>query len=253
MVDIPKIGKACRVAELAASAKQIEEAYSDALSEGLSPSPQLEGLFAEFSSLLSDMIQAIHHKNEPHSLEEADHQRFEQVQALYHCVQQASLRSKPEIKEAGEKLASVLSRYGKSGIYAPISEGSALVDALLQDLAEEDLQGDIAKISDLKEIIGDLQASQNEFYRQNQLFIEQKAAEADFESASQLKAMLIDLLNGKMFISLMAASITDDAGIKQLAQNISQISSDLKLTLKRRKALAQNAKLAGVDALEAEA
>lgn len=200
----------------------------------LQDEPFLKSLFAELEQLSAKITEAIKKDVKLSSLEEADLYRDNAIRSLHNVL--LGYRSMPiaSLKEQGEKLYTVFSKYGVKITKENYATESSLIESLLLDLSASELQSAITALSGVRECIAELRKTQTAFTNLRLEYEKTVAERGTSVSASALKKPMLNLINGKLLPYLSAMIMVDSVKYETFTHNILQVLEDTNTAVKRR-------------------
>lgn len=194
----------------------------------------LKEVFAEIETLSAQITEAIKRDLVFSKLEDADLQRDHIVRSLHNVLVGYRSMSVASLKEHGEKLYAVFSKYGVKITKESYATESSLIESLLQDLSAADLQSAIGGLSGVSELITELRTAQTAFNELRAEYEKALSVQKTGMSASALKKPLLEAINAKLITYLAAMRIAKAADYEAFAKAISQTIEMTNTAIKRR-------------------
>lgn len=228
---IPKLISSGRVNDVSAVAINICNSYDKENWESDSNMLSIFTLLKNKSKSLSIAIK----KNKTESkMDELDNSRDYNVRALHYLIQGAIYNPDGNIKNAGEQIYSVFSKYGCEITSLNYGAETAQITSLLIDLSAGNLQDSISKIPGCDNCINNLKTAQQNFENAYVDWEETRAKENLEVSSSEYKKEVLHIINGKIVIYLRAMKEMDEATYGDFANTIAKIISETNEIIKRR-------------------
>ena len=157
------------------------------------------------------MTEALNEKVAYSILAPIDDKRDSLLRVIFHEADAKELWPDAAIGQAASVVAAELDKYGFEIIDMGYATESANINALLQDLKKPEVRAAIAKLRDLKYLIGKLEAAQEEFEAAYLQFVGVKIEKGKLKSATKLRNVLRDQINNELIVYLngMAMSKPD--------------------------------------------
>lgn len=194
----------------------------------------LKTVFAEIEELSVKITEAIKKDVVLSKLEDADLRRDNAVRMLHNVLLGYQSMPVPALKQHGEKLYKVFSKYGVSIIRESYATESSLIEALLQDLSAADLSESIAALSGVTESIANLRAEQTAFTQLRVGYEKAIVEQHNTPSASKLKKPLVELINVKLIGYLTAMKMVDAPKYEAFATAIGQVIENMNVNIRKR-------------------
>lgn len=204
--------------------------------------PYLLTLVAELQARYAQITEAIRRDKAHSDLEEADELRGTKVSNFFKVVDGAAANEIPALREAGLRLQAVLGRYGLHIIHENYTAESGFIEAMLLDLSADDLKASVLAIQGAKEGIAAIRAAQDNFNAKRVAYEKAAATDRQTETASTLKAPLLQLINEKYLPQLAALRNSDPADYAAYADAAEKITEDTNAAIKLRATLAKKKK-----------
>lgn len=200
----------------------------------LQDEPFLKPLFIELGQLSAKITEAIKKDVKLSTLEEADLYRDNAVRALHNVL--LGYRSMPvaSLKEHGERLYTIFSKYGVKITKESYATESSLIESLLLDLSAPELQSAITALLGVKECISELRKTQTAFTNLRLEYEKTVAERGASISASALKKPILELINGKLLPYLSAMIMVDATKYEAFTHSILQVIEEINTAVKRR-------------------
>jgi hypothetical protein len=229
---IHKLISYSRATEVSTVAESIVGAYKGTT---LSSDTYLSGLMTGLEGDQVSLTAAIKRMKAESELEEMDELRDENIRSLYYLVLGQLHHPDATVKAAAQKVFDVLEHYGLSVAVESYSTESALVDSLLNDLANPELQESIAALSGCAESIAALQTAEDNFEAARIAFEKEKAQESTLENASNIKKEVANLINQKLVVYLRAMVQVNPEMYDLFGRTVDQIIADNNEVVKKRR------------------
>ncbi|ATA90078.1 hypothetical protein CGC58_10320 [Capnocytophaga stomatis] len=194
----------------------------------------LKSTFAEIETLSHEITEAIKRDVSLSKQEEADLRRDNLVRSLNAALLGYCALPIPQLKENGEKLFAVFSKYGVKITKEAYAVESSLIESLLKDLSAPELEPAIASLTGVGEIISQLRTAQTSFTQIRTEYEKAVSEQKDAPSASSLKKPLLNAINGKLIPYLIAMKIANPAQYSSLANAVAQAIDATNIAIKRR-------------------
>ncbi|MDO4782024.1 MAG: DUF6261 family protein [Capnocytophaga felis] len=194
----------------------------------------LVSLFEEIETLSEQIIEAIKRDVIVSKLEEVDNARGKMIRSLNNILKGYQSMPIPKLKEAGEKLYKVFSKYGVSITRESYANQSSLTESLLQDFSATELESDISTLVGVSECISELRNTQNKFNEMRLEYEKTLVAQSQKPTASQLKKLLINVINTKLVPYLIAMQLVNADKYGSFSATVTQIIEDNNISVKRR-------------------
>ena len=231
MAELIKLKSAARTSEVNSVTSGMISEYSK---KDWSSDAYLTNLFTELQMLDANLTVAVNRIKAESDLEDKDATRDELIRSINYVILGFLHSPDPTFKSAAEKVYSVFEHYGFNITTENYESESTLVKSLLLDLSKEELQSSIAVLPSLGTSISRLRSAQTEFEVAQLVFQNEKAAQGNLESASEIKKKIIPLINEKLFFYLRAMNLADPAKYCEFTSNITQIIVDVNQKVKVR-------------------
>ncbi|GIM48986.1 DUF6261 family protein [Capnocytophaga stomatis] len=194
----------------------------------------LKSTFAEIETLSQQITEAIKRDIAFSKQEDADLRRDDLVRSLNTALLGYCALPIAQLKENGEKIYAVFSKYGVKITKEAYAIESSLIESLLQDLSAPELEPAIASLTGVGEIISQLRTAQTSFTQIRTEYEKAVSEQKDAPSASSLKKPLLNAINGKLIPYLIAMKIANPAQYSSLANAIAQAIEATNTAIKRR-------------------
>ncbi|GIM48565.1 DUF6261 family protein [Capnocytophaga stomatis] len=194
----------------------------------------LVSLFEEIETLSEQIIEAIKRDVIVSKLEEVDNARGKMIRSLNNILKGYQSMPIPKLKEAGEKLYKVFSKYGVSITRESYANQSSLTESLLQDFSATELESDISTLVGVSECISELRNAQKNFNEMRLEYEKTLVAQSQKPTASELKKVLINVINGKLVPYLIAMQLVNVNKYGSFSATVAQIIEDNNAAVKRR-------------------
>ncbi|MFK8273321.1 DUF6261 family protein [Capnocytophaga canimorsus] len=194
----------------------------------------LKSTFAEIETFSHEITEAIKRDVSLSKQEEADLRRDNLVRSLNAALLGYCALPIPQLKENGEKLFAVFSKYGVKITKEAYAVESSLIESLLKDLSAPELESAIASLQGIKEIISQLRNEQTAFTELRAEYEKSISEQKNTPSASSLKKPLLEAINGKLIPYLIAMKIANPKQYSSLANAVEQVIDTTNTTIKRR-------------------
>lgn len=194
----------------------------------------LVSLFEEIETLSEQIIEAIKRDVIVSKLEEVDNARGKMIRSLNNILKGYQSMPIPKLKEAGEKLYKVFSKYGVSITRESYANQSSLTESLLQDFSATELESDILTLVGVSECISELRNAQKNFNEMRLEYEKTLVAQSQKPTASELKKVLITVINTKLVPYLIAVQLVNADKYGSFSATVAQIIEDNNAAVKRR-------------------
>lgn len=212
--NISEIAEACKgIIELSKKYPIEEDAYYTIIFEKLSE--KLNELFGKINAgwLSSE-------------LKEKDDARDLDVRAIFYEVTAKCMRRSSNLKEKALRIKEVLDRYGLKITEDSYTIESAGIRAMLSDLNAPDMKKDVRSISDLKQLMDNLEESMLEFDTSAGTLIEDKNERENTKPASVVARELRDLFNDELAGYLTAMTLSNPKKYKTYTELANTLIDD---------------------------
>ena len=229
---IPKLINYSRTTEVSAVADRITDAYKGT---GLSTDAYLSGLMTGLEADQVLLTEAIKRMKAESELEAQDELRDTEIRSLYYLV--LGLQHHPDvaIKAAAQKVFTVTEHYGLSVVNESYASESALVGSMLADLAKPEFQDPVAALSGCAESIAKLQTAEDNFDVARIAFEQERAQESTLENASVIKKRVVNLVNQKLVVYLLAMMEVNPETYDLFTRTVAQVIADNNTAVKKRR------------------
>lgn len=229
---IQKLMTISRTTEVSATSERIVGAYKKT---GLSSDAHLLGLMTGLEEELALFTAAIKRMKVESELEAQDELRDGEIRSLYYLVLGLLHHPDQAIVAAAQKVFAVLEHYGLAVAGESYASESSLVGSMLADLAKPGLQEPIAALSGCAECIAKLQTAENNFDAARIAFEEEKAREGTLENATYIKRRVVNLINQKLVVYLLAMEQVTPETYGSFARTVAEIIADNNEVVKKRR------------------
>lgn len=232
-MSVPKISRQSRTTEVDATIKLIIQAYKETQ---LQSDPYLPALFGTISTISLDLTKAINRSKRESILDDKDSIRDDALRAPFYLVQGYRHHPDATIESAATTVTTVLDKYGIGIATESYAIESSLIESLLQDLSEGEIPTEIEKLPGLADLITKLTAAQAEFEAERLSYEQDKAQETTTKSATAVKRLMLEELNGKLVIYLRAMAQVDETTYGSFVRTLSEIIGNNNSSVKKRQA-----------------
>ncbi|MDO5104488.1 DUF6261 family protein [Capnocytophaga sp.] len=194
----------------------------------------LKPTFAEIETLSAQITEAIKRDVALSKLEDADLRRDNLIRSLNTALLGYRALPVTSLKENAEKLYAVFSKYGVKITREAYAVESSLIESLLKDLSAPEMQQAIATLTGIEEIVSGLRNEQTAFTQLRADYEKALSEQKNSPSASAVKKLLLEVINGKLVPYLIAMKIAKADQYTSLANAISQAIDDTNSAIKRR-------------------
>lgn len=231
-MNLPRMIYQSRVSEVDYSTKQILAKYDNtpAVQEDLHL-PLIVGTIRPVATKLSATI--LEQETES-SLEQKDINRDDATRNLYYMCHGYLHNPAPAIREAAQKVMNLFEDEKLEFINENYSVESSIINSMLTAFEKPEIVEAVAKLPGMEVQVSNLRTTQNDFDTTFLLWKDQKAANIQAPSASDLKKELLPLINEKLLPYLKAMTIVDSDTYKEFTQSVAQIIADNNSTVKKR-------------------
>ena len=223
MEIINKLVRKSRTTEVDAVCKRIIGVYEG---NDWSSDTYLTKIFTLLIAMMVRFTKAIHRIKTESDLEHKDDVRDDKIRDIHYILLGALHHPDSMVKEAGLKVNKVFDSYGLSIMAENYSTETSLVVSMLADFEDADLLSSIAAISGLTELIAALDIAQTDFETTRIAFEVEKSKEGMAESASQVKAEVLEVINDQLVVYLRAMVQVDEATYGDFTRAIAVIISE---------------------------
>ena len=229
---ITKLMTNSRTTEVSAVADRITDAYKGT---GLNTDAYLSGMMTGLEDDQVLLTAAIKRMKAESELEAQDEARDAEIRALYYLVLGLQHHPDEAIKAAAQKVFAVLEHYGLSVANESYASESSLVGSMLVDLATPEFQEPIAALSGCAESIAKLKTAEDNFAAALIAFEQEKAHESTLENATVIKKRVVNLINQKLVVYLIAMAQANPETYDLFARTVGQIIADNNVAVKKRR------------------
>ncbi len=226
-----KISRNSRVTELDSSVKRVIASYQ---SSDWTSDIHLTGLFNDLEVESKKLTTAIMHLKGDSELDERDDIRDEDFRSFYYLV--FGLRYNPDqvIKEAAEKLFSIIGSKGLGVVDENYAVESSIIESMFEQIDAGSMIDNVEVLEGAEVLLDKLRLSQINFEKAELELETAKAKATQKLSATDIKKEMLPLFNGKVLLYLHAMSVVDEPTYGEFARTVAQIISDNNITVKRR-------------------
>lgn len=179
----------------------------------------LKATMAQMETLSAQITTAILQNRTLSTLEAADGVRDDAIRTLGTLLAAYAVFPIAEKKELAAPLKAVYDKYAKAGITgASYASESSLVESLLEDLAAENLAGNIKGLEGIGEAVASVRAAQDEFTKANDDYVKANASKG--ASASSYNKPIVSLINDKLVPYLDAMVIASNENCLEFAKGV---------------------------------
>ncbi len=180
------------------------------------------------------LTQAVNRMKAASELEEKDEVRDNALRSLYYLVQGFLHHPDKTISAEAQKLMAVLEHHGLAITSESYATESSLLNAMLNDLANTDLESSIAKISGCAELIAALQTAEDIFEATRLQYDENKAGEGTLSSATNLKREAVKLINAKLVVYLRVMIQVNEPDYGTFTRTVAEMIASNNQVVKKR-------------------
>ncbi len=227
-----KVITAVRVTELGDVANRLAILYKKTAS--LQDDAFLQKIFDTIEKQGNAITEAVKRDGVYSQLDEVDADRDKAIKALAKLLDGYRYIPIESLKQHGEKLYTIFSKYGIKITEENYSSQSNLIDSLLQDYAAESVLTSIAALSGVQEAIENIRTSQNNFATIRAEYEALLATKKNLASASSLRKPLLDVINKQLIPYLVAMNIANKAKYGKFIANASEIVESINEVVKAR-------------------
>lgn len=191
-----KLRSVTRVSEVADTAERLLKNYQ-ATPEVLGDE-FLSGVFTKLETSHRLLVEAIKSSVSLSKLDEADALRDEKIKALEKVLNGYQNLPIEDLKQHGQRLYAVFSKYGLAITKENYVSESGLIEALLKDLSVAELQASISALSGVAESIEGLRTAQQAFNLQRLEYEKAQASKSTQDKASSIKKVLLAVINNEL-------------------------------------------------------
>lgn len=220
-MSIGKIKSKCRVTVVATAAREIGIAFAN--EPQLRMNADLTQIIQEIGSRESAISAVINQQNAYSVQDEKDGRRDAVTRDLNKAITGYCAIPVEPIRSAAMEIASVFNLFGVSMVDSPYAVQSGHTNALLMKLNEPMIKEKTRQLPGVEQLITTLSAAQAEF---EVAYVAYESAVADqkaVESASTLKPILIDTINGKLVTLLRALTMLNEHQYGHFSSVVGQI------------------------------
>ncbi len=194
----------------------------------------LTGIFNDLNPFTVRLTAAIRRAKTESELEAKDEVRDDNLRGLHYLLTGYMHHPNPEIKAAAITLENVFDNYGLKITGESYASESTLISSLLLDLNNEEYGAPIAALSGCRDLIGVLTDAQQDFEETRVTWEREKANEGTYENATELKKEVIDIINNRLVVYLLAMQQVDPERYDEFTNTIAIIIAENNETVKRR-------------------
>lgn len=194
----------------------------------------LKPTFAEIETLSAQITEAIKRDVALSKLEDADLRRDNLIRSLNTALLGYRALPVAPLKENAEKLYDVFSKYGVKITKETYAVESSLIESLLKDFSSPEMQQAIAALTGIEEIVSGLRNEQTAFTELRATYEKAMSEQRNSPSASAVKKLLLEVINGKLIPYLIAMKIAKPTQYGSLANAVAQTIDDTNSAIKRR-------------------
>ncbi len=220
-----------RNTEIGDASKQIIGAYN---LSGLYNDSFLAALLSTLETETTKLTTSVKRMKTESELKEKDAARFQKVRSVYYMLLGFLYHPSPEINESARVVKKVFDKYGMSMVKESYATKSALIMSMLTDFGDLKIQELIASLSGLGELIAALKQAQTDFEVCRVHYEGDKAKEGMLENATALKKVVVNIINEKLIVYLIAMQQVNEPVFGELARTVAQIIADNNKTVKKR-------------------
>jgi hypothetical protein len=196
--------------------------------------PNLARCFTSLGEKIPELTKAINRPKTISLLKEKDAVRDLKIRAFHQLLSGYSCHPSEFINAAAQKLLKVFDNYGTAVTRDSYTAESSLLGSLLLNLANPELQGEIAKLSGIAELIAAIQAAQDDFEQVRVAYAVAKAKEGIRARTTKIKMEVVEIINSKLVIYLRAMQQLNPETYGIFAATCSQIIGGNNEQLKKR-------------------
>ena len=195
----------------------------------------LSAIFTSLEAEGARLTAAIKRSKVESELEEKDELRDAGLRSLHYLLTGLMHHPDPAIQTAAGEVDAVFDNYGLSIQDENYASQSSLTSSLLLDLDRPELQASIDLLSGCSEIIEGIRAAENDFIQASIAYKKASARESTLESATQIKAAVVNVINNRLVIYLRAMVQVDESTYGDLGRTIARIIGDNNEVVKKRR------------------
>ncbi len=230
-IIIPKIKTQSKVAEVGAIITNLLEAYATA---GLAEDLNLAAMFDALQQQNTALITAINRSKRESALAEKDDARDDATRAVVALANGYRHFPDPAVQAAAETFFAIFDKYGHSMLEESYAIESTLLTSMLEELMAPGMAQKLAKMPGLSQLMVAVLDAQEAFQEELNVYEAEKAVQADLQSASALKKLILAEANDKFVVYMRAMSVVNEGHYGSFAQTVSQLIGDSNGAVKRR-------------------
>ncbi|MDO4228499.1 MAG: DUF6261 family protein [Capnocytophaga sp.] len=194
----------------------------------------LKETFSEIELLSSQITEAIKRGISISKLDEVDLRRNNAIRSLSNVI--LGYRSIPivNLKENGDKLYKVFSRYGVKITKENYTSKSSLIESMLSDFSSAEMKEAIGELVGVSECIAELTEAQKSFMQMRTNYELEISERKSVATASMLKQSLLELINKKIITYLTAMKIANAPKYESFANVVLQVIENTNSSIRRR-------------------
>ncbi len=201
-MKIAKLISNVRTSELAGTATNILEAYSDFETTEDATLQEILDELAEASGLL---VTAIEQNKNLSKLEGFDEKRDQAFKAIYHYLRGCTFMSVGVPQEAACQLFPIIEKYGLSMTSLSYNEQTGKMNSLIEELNEQ--ESNINKMVNLSTMFSTLKSTQNDFQKAYANYLSRIGEGKNKQSASNIKPKVLKIINEKLITYLRSQAL----------------------------------------------
>ena len=200
----------------------------------VSDDPYLAGVMSDLKFESGSLTMAVKRMKAESQLEEADAKRDAGVRAINYLIRGYAYHPDKNVNEAAIKAGEIFDHYGMEIIKESYAVESSLIDSMLEDFAKPEMQTVIDTLTGLRQLIDELNTSQEEFEAASLTYEQEKSVEGNLESATKIKKKVVSIINDKIVVYLNGMCLANLEKYGEFARIAAQLIDDNNSAVKRR-------------------
>ena len=227
-----KLNTSVKVTELGDTALRLVKAFKVVVA--VQNDAFLTKTFAEIEKQATVMTSAVKSDQVLSKLEEADAQRDQAIRVLDKLLKGYENIPLENLKTHAKKLAEIFKKYGVKITGENYASQSTLINSLLGDFSATELKPSIEALAGVKEALAEIQTKQNAFAALRSDYEKAQVSQKEKSSATSLRKPLLELINKKVVLYLVAMSVAQPELFKNLTAEASEIITSTNEAIKAR-------------------
>jgi hypothetical protein len=197
---IEKLLSTSRVTEVNDVATRMTGAFD---TSGLTD-PFLTTTFTDLNTTNLELSKAIRRSKAESELEAKDEVRDQAVRSLYYLISGFTHHPSATISDAARLLLNVFNNYGLSLTGESYATESSLISSMMLEFQKPEYTPAIAELSGCGELMEALMITQSDFEQARIAYETEKAKEGMVANATEIKKQVVEIVNGKIVVYLIA-------------------------------------------------